>query len=100
MVDGALLDALEGVARHVRRSDKPFGGIQLVLSGAQPSAILVCSEADIQFSSHWLYSQQGSHGAPAIRSAARVERRQQPGVFTATSHSNLSNVNTIPREDG
>ena len=36
MVDGALLDALEGVARHVRRSDKPFGGIQLVLSGAQP----------------------------------------------------------------
>ena len=35
MVDGALLDALEGVARHVRRSDKPFGGIQLVLSGAE-----------------------------------------------------------------
>lgn len=34
MVDGALLDALEGVARHVRRSDKPFGGIQLILSGA------------------------------------------------------------------
>lgn len=33
MVDGALLDALEAVARHVRRSDKPFGGIQLILSG-------------------------------------------------------------------
>ncbi|KAK9828391.1 hypothetical protein WJX81_002975 [Elliptochloris bilobata] len=33
MVDGALLDALEGVARHVRRSDKPFGGLQLILSG-------------------------------------------------------------------
>ena len=40
MVDGALLDALEGVARHVRRSDKPFGGIQLVLSGAGPLCAL------------------------------------------------------------
>jgi len=42
MVDGTLLDALEAVARHVRRSDKPFGGIQLVLSGARPACSSAC----------------------------------------------------------
>ena len=30
MLDGALFDALEAVARAVRGSDAPFGGIQLV----------------------------------------------------------------------
>ncbi len=43
MVDGTLLDALEAVARHVRRSDKPFGGIQLVLSGARPACSSACT---------------------------------------------------------
>jgi hypothetical protein len=42
MVDGTLLDALEAVARHVRRSDKPFGGIQLILSGARPACSSAC----------------------------------------------------------
>ncbi len=45
MVDGALLDALEAVARHVRRSDKPFGGIQLVLSGARRAAAALAAGA-------------------------------------------------------
>ncbi len=30
MLDGALFDALEAVAREVRSSDAPFGGLQLV----------------------------------------------------------------------
>ena len=33
MVDGELLDVLEAVARHVRGSKAPFGGLQLVLTG-------------------------------------------------------------------
>lgn len=33
MIDGKLFDKLDAIARIVRRSDKPFGGIQLVLSG-------------------------------------------------------------------
>lgn len=33
MLDPDLFDKLEEIARRVRRSDKPFGGIQLVLSG-------------------------------------------------------------------
>ncbi|CAG4952282.1 unnamed protein product [Colias eurytheme] len=33
MVDGAYFEKLEAVARHVRRNDKPFGGIQLILCG-------------------------------------------------------------------
>lgn len=33
MIDGALFDKLEHVARLVRKSDKPFGGIQIVCTG-------------------------------------------------------------------
>uniref|UniRef100_A0A2C9LRZ0 ATP-dependent DNA helicase PIF1 n=1 Tax=Biomphalaria glabrata TaxID=6526 RepID=A0A2C9LRZ0_BIOGL len=33
MVDGDLFDKLETVARMVRKSDQPFGGIQLILCG-------------------------------------------------------------------
>ncbi len=35
MLDGALFDALEAVARAVRGSDAPFGGIQLVRCSAR-----------------------------------------------------------------
>ncbi|XP_063829547.1 ATP-dependent DNA helicase PIF1 [Ostrinia nubilalis] len=33
MVDGTFFEKLEAVARHVRKNDKPFGGIQLILCG-------------------------------------------------------------------
>lgn len=33
MIDGVLFDKLEVIARTVRRSSKPFGGIQVLLSG-------------------------------------------------------------------
>ncbi|XP_066594179.1 ATP-dependent DNA helicase PIF1 [Prorops nasuta] len=33
MVDGEFFDKIEAVARHIRRNDKPFGGIQLILCG-------------------------------------------------------------------
>ncbi|XP_037820816.1 ATP-dependent DNA helicase PIF1 [Lucilia sericata] len=33
MVDGQYFDKIEAVARHIRRNDRPFGGIQLVLCG-------------------------------------------------------------------
>jgi hypothetical protein len=33
MMSGPLFDTLEEIARRIRRDDRPFGGIQLVLSG-------------------------------------------------------------------
>lgn len=33
MVDGDYFDKIEAVARHLRKNDKPFGGIQLILCG-------------------------------------------------------------------
>lgn len=33
MVDGEFFDKLESVARYVRRNERPFGGIQLILCG-------------------------------------------------------------------
>ena len=33
MMDPKLFDKLESIARTIRRNDKPFGGIQLILSG-------------------------------------------------------------------
>ena len=33
MVDGGLFDKLEALARTLRRNERPFGGIQLVITG-------------------------------------------------------------------
>ena len=33
MIDGEFLNKIEYIARYVRKSDKPFGGIQIVLTG-------------------------------------------------------------------
>lgn len=33
MIDGKLLDKLDGIAKTLRRSSKPFGGIQIILCG-------------------------------------------------------------------
>ncbi|XP_062545899.1 ATP-dependent DNA helicase PIF1 [Armigeres subalbatus] len=33
MVDGSYFEKIEAVARYVRKSDKPFGGVQLILCG-------------------------------------------------------------------
>lgn len=33
MVDGEFFEKIEATARHVRKNDKPFGGIQLILCG-------------------------------------------------------------------
>ncbi|KFY66495.1 hypothetical protein V496_02037 [Pseudogymnoascus sp. VKM F-4515 (FW-2607)] len=33
MVDGELFDKLEGIARFIRKNGRPFGGIQLVVTG-------------------------------------------------------------------
>jgi ATP-dependent DNA helicase PIF1 len=33
MVDASLFDKLEALARNLRRCEKPFGGIQLVITG-------------------------------------------------------------------
>lgn len=41
MVDATLFENLEAVARHVRRSKAPFGGIQLILTGAIPCNYLL-----------------------------------------------------------
>ena len=38
MVDATLFESLESVARHVRKCKAPFGGIQLILTGASYSA--------------------------------------------------------------
>lgn len=33
MVDGDLFDKLEGIARSIRNNGRPFGGIQVVITG-------------------------------------------------------------------
>ena len=33
MLDGRYFDAMDAVARAARRNDRPFGGVQLILSG-------------------------------------------------------------------
>lgn len=33
MIDGYFFDLLDSVARSLKNNDKPFGGIQLIISG-------------------------------------------------------------------
>ena len=40
MVDGLLFDSLEAIARSIRGSKAPFGGIQLVLAGLSQTGCL------------------------------------------------------------
>lgn len=47
MVDATLFETLEAVARHVRRSKAPFGGIQLILSGVAQQLYLCPVSPDV-----------------------------------------------------
>jgi hypothetical protein len=42
MLDGDLFDKLEEIARNVRHNTKPFGGLQLILSGEAVVSCRVC----------------------------------------------------------
>ncbi len=42
MVDGALFDALEALARGIRGKQEPFGGIQLILAGQMRDFSALC----------------------------------------------------------
>lgn len=52
MIDGNLLDKLEVVARKLRKNEKPFGGIQLVLTGDFFQLPPVQKKNDYQQESH------------------------------------------------
>lgn len=53
MVDGEFFEKIEAIARHVRRNEKPFGGIQLILCGdfLQLPPVIKTSQSQIQTNS-------------------------------------------------
>lgn len=46
MVDGDFFQKLEKIARIVKKNDKPFGGIQLILSGDFLQLPPVCKKGE------------------------------------------------------
>ena len=47
MIDGALFDALEALARGIRGKQEPFGGIQLILAGQNCSTLSAVSSSGV-----------------------------------------------------
>lgn len=47
MIDGALFDALEALARGIRGKQEPFGGIQLILAGQNCSTLSAVSYSGV-----------------------------------------------------
>lgn len=47
MIDGALFDALEALARGIRGKQEPFGGIQLILAGQKCSTLSAVSSLGV-----------------------------------------------------
>ncbi|WVQ78705.1 hypothetical protein IAT38_000792 [Cryptococcus sp. DSM 104549] len=75
MIDGALMDKLEQIARSVRRNNKVFGGIQVILSGDFFQLPPVKAEMFAFESKAWakMFSQQKDN----VRSLNRVFRQKE-----------------------
>lgn len=69
MVSAALFEALEAAARAVKRSERPFGGIQLVLCGdwLQLPPVVATSAAAATTSSGSSYSSSSSSSSSSLR---------------------------------
>ena len=87
MVDGELFDKLEGVARTIRNNGRPFGGIQLIITGdffQLPPVPDSGKIAKFAFdAATWNTSIEYTIGL------THVFRQKDPGQLRSTSHLNL-----------
>ncbi len=76
MLEGTFFDKLEYIARKVRKSDAPFGGIQLILSGdfLQVQLInglaLFCSLKTCQQLNSFVFGLFLLYGCPSLASSS------------------------------
>jgi ATP-dependent DNA helicase PIF1 len=88
MVDGELFDKLEGIARIIRNNGRPFGGIQLVITGdffqLPPVPDQGRKEATFAFDAGtWATAINHTIGL------TEVFRQKDPGTLTPTSFAEL-----------
>ncbi|XP_034099654.1 ATP-dependent DNA helicase PIF1 [Drosophila albomicans] len=93
MVDGQFFEKIEAVARHIRRNDRPFGGIQLILCGdfLQLPPVVKASESGAQRfcfqSSAWESCIQ------CVFELKQVHRQSDPEFVKILNHLRIGHVN-------
>ncbi|KAH8248812.1 hypothetical protein KR032_003448 [Drosophila birchii] len=99
MVDGQFFEKIEAVARHIRRNDRPFGGIQLILCGdflQLPPVIKSDFGAAPTASPQQRFCFQSSAWETCIQSVfelKQVHRQSDPEFVKILNHLRIGHVN-------
>ncbi|XP_034473631.1 ATP-dependent DNA helicase PIF1 [Drosophila innubila] len=95
MVDGQFFEKIEAVARHIRRNERPFGGIQLILCGdflQLPPVVKGETGAQQRFcfqSSAWESCIQ------CVYELKQVHRQSDPEFVKILNHLRIGHVNDV-----
>lgn len=78
MVEGDLFDKLESIARILRKSNKPFGGIQLIVTGDFFQLPPVVKGGQVKFA---FEAQTWSECIPRTFNLTKVFRQKDQGIM-------------------
>ncbi|XP_037959629.1 ATP-dependent DNA helicase PIF1 [Teleopsis dalmanni] len=96
MVDGKFFEKMEYVARHIRRNDRPFGGIQLILCGDFLQLPPVVSKEVLASSQSQRFCFQSSTWEKCIQCVfelRNVHRQNDPEFIKILNHIRIGHVN-------
>ncbi|KAH8412320.1 hypothetical protein KR009_001244 [Drosophila setifemur] len=99
MVDGQFFEKIEAVARHIRRNERPFGGIQLILCGdflQLPPVIKVEFGAAQNAAPQQRFCFQSSAWESCIQCVyelKQVHRQSDPEFVKILNHLRIGHVN-------
>lgn len=96
MVDGELFDKLEGIARAMRNNGRPFGGIQLVITGdffqLPPVPDFGNKSREVKFAFDAGTWSTAIHHTIGL---TEVFRQKDPGIFSNWSLLDITNMNSL-----
>uniref|UniRef100_A0A1I8PC33 ATP-dependent DNA helicase PIF1 n=1 Tax=Stomoxys calcitrans TaxID=35570 RepID=A0A1I8PC33_STOCA len=100
MVDGQYFDKIEAVARHIRRNDRPFGGIQLILCGDFLQLPPVIKREEFTTGSQTSPSQRFCFQSSAwekcieyVYELKEVHRQSDPEFVSILNHLRIGHIN-------
>ncbi|EDW75620.1 uncharacterized protein Dwil_GK23961 [Drosophila willistoni] len=98
MVDGQYFEKIEAVARHIRRNERPFGGIQLILCGdflQLPPVIKVDFGASTPQQRFCFQSSAWETCIQCVFELKQVHRQSDPEFVKILNHLRIGHVNDV-----
>ncbi|KAH8409532.1 hypothetical protein KR222_008022 [Zaprionus bogoriensis] len=95
MVDGQFFEKIEAVARHMRRNERPFGGIQLILCGdfLQLPPVLKSNDAGAAQQRFCFQSSAWETCIQCVFELKQVHRQSDPEFVKILNHLRIGHVN-------